>query len=200
MATVLDDTSETLSRQASQLATLDTLAKRFGQSLDSALGTSTASGRQLSTVLDSIGRTLASSFAGNAASALQTTLTGQVQSALRSLSENVISGSFGGLLPFAQGGVVAGGRVVPFAQGGVVASPTYFPMADGMGLAGERGAEAIMPLTRGPDGRLGVQGASGGGTQITVNIAASDVDSFKRSEAQVSAALARAVARGRRGL
>ncbi|GER20691.1 phage tail length tape measure family protein [Variovorax boronicumulans] len=47
----------------------------------------------------------------------------------------------------------------------VVGKPTFFPFANGIGLMGEAGPEAIMPLRRGSDGRLGVsaQGASGGG-------------------------------------
>jgi tape measure domain-containing protein len=47
-----------------------------------------------------------------------------------------------------------------FADGGIVSSPTFFQFADGgkinMGLMGEAGPEAIMPLKRGPDGRLGI--------------------------------------------
>jgi phage-related minor tail protein len=65
---------------------------------------------------------------------------------------------------------------------------------------GERGAEAVMPLARGPDGRLGVRGGGARPVSVTVNIATPDADSFRRSEAQVAATLARAVARGRRGL
>jgi phage-related minor tail protein len=69
---------------------------------------------------------------------------------------------------------------------------------------GEQGAEAILPLARGSDGRLGVRSATGGASSrpvsVTVNVAATDADSFRRSEAQVAAALARAVARGQRGL
>ncbi len=59
-----------------------------------------------------------------------------------------------------------------------------------------------MPLARGPDGSLGVSAVDTGGrpVQVTVNIATADADSFRRSEAQVAAALARAVARGQRGL
>jgi phage-related minor tail protein len=102
----------------------------------------------------------------------------------------------------ALGGVVSRGQVVPFADGGVVAAPAYFPLGRGLGLMGERGAEAIMPLARGPDGRLGVRAAGGAERpmSVTVNIATPDADSFRRSEAQVAAALARAVSRGRRGL
>jgi phage-related minor tail protein len=63
---------------------------------------------------------------------------------------------------------------------------------------GEAGPEAVMPLSRGADGRLGVRAGGGTAPTINVTIQAADLDSFKRSEAQVSASLARAVARGRR--
>ena len=39
----------------------------------------------------------------------------------------------------------------------VVASPTVFPFAKGIGLMGEAGAEAVMPLTRTRSGNLGVE-------------------------------------------
>ncbi len=65
--------------------------------------------------------------------------------------------------PFANGGVFSGGNVTAFADGGVVSSPTLFPMASGVGLMGEAGPEAIMPLSRGSDGKLGVKASSGGG-------------------------------------
>ena len=92
------------------------------------------------------------------------------------------------------------GRVTPFAKGGVIASPSYFPLRGGLGLAGEAGPEAIMPLQRGADGRLGVAaGSGGGGVQVTFNVTASDARSFVQSEAEVSAMLLRAVRRGSRG-
>ena len=69
-----------------------------------------------------------------------------------------------------------------------------------MGLAGERGAEAIMPLARGPDGRLGVAAQGGGGVSITLNVTTPDAESFRRSEAQVATMVARAVALGQRNL
>ena len=70
-----------------------------------------------------------------------------------------------------------------------------------LGLAGEAGPEAILPLTRGSDGRLGVRAQSGGGNiAITMNISAQDAESFRRSETQIGAMLVRAVNRGQRNL
>ncbi len=58
------------------------------------------------------------------------------------------------------------GAIQPFASGGVIGTPTYFPLrSGGVGLAGEAGPEAIMPLARGPDGRLGVAASGGGRAQ-----------------------------------
>jgi hypothetical protein len=82
-------------------------------------------------------------------------------------------GFLGGLfsfLGFANGGVFQGGRVTPFARGGVVSRPTLFPMANGAGLMGEAGPEAIMPLRRGPDGRLGVSAAKGNAQPQTLHV------------------------------
>lgn len=187
---------ETLKDGQRQLETLDRLAQRFGASLSGALGTGTVQGRQLASTLGGVADALTSALAKSAT----TTLSDGLRDATRSLSGDLIASSFGGALPFAKGGVVSGGTVTPFADGGVVAAPTYFPLGRGLGLMGEAGSEAVMPLARGPDGRLGVRSAGGGATSVTVNISATDAESFRRSEAQVAAALARAVARGRRAL
>ncbi len=97
--------------------------------------------------------------------------------------------------------LAAGGAIKPFAAGGVIGTPTYFPLRQGgIGLAGEAGPEAILPLARGPDGRLGISAAGGGGGRITVNIATPDAESFRRSEVYVTGQIARAVARGQRGM
>lgn len=83
-------------------------------------------------------------------------------------------GGGGGLFGLfsAQGNVFTSSGVTPFAKGGVVSGPTVFPFANGIGLMGEAGPEAIMPLKRTPSGDLGViaQGGGGGGAvNVTVN-------------------------------
>lgn len=110
-----------------------------------------------------------------------------------------MSALFGGATPFAQGGSFSQGRVMPFATGGVVTGPVTFPMRGGTGLMGEAGPEAIMPLTRGPDGRLGVR-AQGGGQPVTVvvNVSTPDVAGFQRSQSQIAAQMSRALGRGTR--
>jgi phage-related minor tail protein len=91
--------------------------------------------------------------------------------------------------------VVNNTNVVPFANGGIVGSPTLFPLSGGRtGLMGEAGPEAIMPLKRGRDGKLGVQ-AEGGGSVIVNNhfhVAANGDESVKRIVAQQVPAIAEA--------
>ena len=69
----------------------------------------------------------------------------------------------------AHGDAFSKGRVTPLASDGIVNRPTIFPMASGMGLMGEDGPEAVMPLTRTAGGNLGVE-ASGGGNHVNINI------------------------------
>ena len=186
------DLARDAERHARQLETLDRLAQRFGASLSGAFARNVAEGRRLDGVLGTLGRTLVNASLRAALKPLRAGLTDLFQRT-----------SVGGAetSEFARGGVLAGGRVQPFAAGGVVTAPTYFPLGRSVGLMGEAGAEAILPLARGADGRLGVRaGGSERPLSVTVNIAAADVESFRRSEAQVAASLARAVARGRRGL
>lgn len=122
-----------------------------------------------------------------------------VQNAVGGAVASGISGLLNGLMPFEKGGSFSQGRVMPFAKGGVVSSPTPFAMRGGQGLMGEAGPEAIMPLARGADGRLGVQTA-GGGKAVTVvmNITTPDVQGFQRSQTQIAAQAQRMLARGQR--
>lgn len=115
------------------------------------------------------------------------------------LIANSISGLFGGSSLFEKGGSFSQGRVMPFANGGIVSGPTTFPMRGGTGLMGEAGPEAIMPLTRGMNGRLGVE-MNGGASpvNITMNITTPDVNGFQRSQGQIAAQMTRAIGRGQR--
>jgi phage-related minor tail protein len=188
-------------RRAKQLTDLDRLAQRFGSSLSSAFARNVQEGNRLDEVLGKIGRTLLNASLRAAMKPLKSGLQDLLKNALASpATSDAADASDAASAALAKGGVVSRGQVLPFAKGGVVAAPTYFPLARGMGLMGEAGSEAVMPLARGPDGRLGVRAGEGGRpVQVTVNIATPDAESFSRSEAQVAAALARAVARGRRG-
>jgi len=84
----------------------------------------------------------------------------------------------------ANGNVFAQNGIVPYAMGGIVDRPTLFPFAKGIGLMGEAGPEAIMPLKRGADGRLGVAGGGGGSTNVTVNVDASGNASVQGDQSQ----------------
>lgn len=112
---------------------------------------------------------------------------------------NTVGSLVQGVLPFADGGSFSQGRVMPFANGGVISGPTTFPMRGGTGLMGEAGPEAIMPLARGPDGKLGVR-TSGAGRAVNVvmNITTPDVQGFRRSQGQIAAQMGRALGRGNR--
>jgi phage-related minor tail protein len=166
-----DDTSQLAARTAelkTEMQDLSRLADSFGNRLVTSLAGAVIHGRKLSDVF----RSLALSTANQALS-----------QALKPLG-NIVGSLFSG-------------KTTAFADGGVVNSPVLFPMRGGTGLAGEAGPEAIMPLARGADGKLGVRGA-GGGTNVTVNISTPDVQGFRQSQSQVAAMVARAVERGQR--
>jgi hypothetical protein len=75
----------------------------------------------------------------------------------------------------AKGGVLDRGNLVPFDRGGIVTQPTMFPMSRGrVGLMGEAGPEAVMPLTRGRGGKLGVQAS--GASNLNVYLSVTSLD------------------------
>ncbi|MCK1142994.1 phage tail tape measure protein [Providencia stuartii] len=96
-------------------------------------------------------------------------------------SMKAAGGYFGGgfgsfissIVPNAKGGVYDSPGLSSYS-GQIVSSPTLFAFAKGAGLMGEAGPEAIMPLTRGSDGSLGVrvlglENVQNGSTSITSN-------------------------------
>jgi phage-related minor tail protein len=155
----------------SEMLDLSRLADSFGSKLVTSLAGAVIHGRKLSDVF----RGLALSMANQALSG-----------ALRPLS-----GIIGGALSSALSPKL-------FADGGVVNSPVLFPLRGGTGMMGEAGPEAIMPLSRGSDGKLGVRMGGSGSASVTVNISTPDAQSFRQSQSQVAAMVARAVERGNR--
>ncbi|MEM7524980.1 MAG: phage tail tape measure protein [Pseudomonadota bacterium] len=164
------------------------LSRTIGSSLRQAFDGAILRGDKLGDVMRNVALSLSQTALNAAVTPVQNALGGAVQSV------------FSGLNPFV--GAAAGGAVKAFAKGGVVSGATAFPMQGGVGVMGEAGPEAIMPLTRGADGRLGVRAAAGGGggARVVVNISTPDVESFRRSQSQVAAEITRAVRRGERNM
>ncbi|MBO0904924.1 phage tail tape measure protein [Jiella sp. MQZ13P-4] len=169
------------------LADLSDRADRFGTALTSALSRAVTGGKSLDDVFRQLAlrlSTIALDAALKPLGDLASTAIGQIVAA------------FGGTA-----GTAATGVVLPFAKGGVVAAPSYFPAGGGLGLMGEAGAEAILPLSRGADGTLGLAAPEArSAPQIVFNVTTPDAPSFRRAEAQIQAMLTRAAVRGRRGV
>lgn len=120
----------------------------------------------------------------------------QVQKTITQPLANAVSGSASGssdgfwasLLSAvfsANGNVFQQGKLMAFANGGsftngVVNQPTLFPL----GVMGERGPEAIVPLSRMSNGQLGIQQAGGGGGSMIVNIIESPGNGGKTNQRQ----------------
>jgi lambda family phage tail tape measure protein len=179
------------------MSALTDATKDFGRVFTSTLSQSIRSGKGFEDTLRSIGMRLADLALNQALKPLENLFGSLVGGVTNSLV-----GSVSGSVPaFANGGVFSGERVVPFAKGGVVSSPTAFSFGDRLGVMGEAGPEAIMPLKRGSDGKLGIGAASQSGAgNIIFNVHANDAGSFRKSEGQITSMLARAVNRGKRGI
>lgn len=149
-------------------------------------------GARMTDALKSLGSSLASSSLRQAVAPIKQAVGSSMGGSLEAL--------IGNLMPFGRGAAFSNGRVAAFARGGVIDAPTHFPMRGGLGLMGEAGPEAIMPLARGSDGRLGVRGAGSGAVNVTMNITTPDVEGFQKSRSQLAADMSRALQRGRRNL
>ena len=174
-----DSFARELSDVSVELKRVGDLADGVARSLTHAFRGAILDGRSLKSVLGEVSRAFAEIALKAALKPVGTLVSGAIESLFTATNPAL-------------------GGVTPFAKGGVVAQPTYFAAGGGFGVAGEAGAEAILPLARGSDGRLGLAG--GGQTiNVTFNVTASDARSFAASEAEVSAMLLRAVRRGTRG-
>ncbi len=196
-AVAFDDAEKKAENLDRLLRDLERNAAVFSRTMSAAFVASATGARSFEDVLKSVYLRLSELTLRMAIGPLEQGLTKGMASLLKSFLAP------GSGAPAAGGNVAAAfGAVKPFAAGGVIGMPTYFPLlSGGVGLAGEAGPEAILPLARGSDGRLGVAASGGRGVpNVTVNIATPDADSFRRSEAYVTGQIARAVARGQRGL
>lgn len=167
-----------------------TLEKGLSKGLRRAFDGVVFDGMKLSDALETVARSM-----------IQTTYSAAIKPVTNhfgGLLAKGVGGLVEGLLPFGDGGAFSQGRVTPFASGGVVSGPVSFPMRGGMGLMGEAGPEAIMPLARGADGKLGVRGGGGGAVNVVMNITTPDVQGFQRSQGQIAAQMSRALGRGNR--
>src|SRR3954467_4083848 len=168
-------TSSTLDGLALKTQELTPGAQGFARAMTQAFSASVVGGKQFDDVLKSLALRISDLAVRLAFKPLEKSLTSGITRLLSGLTRSIGSGSAATTSLAA-----ASGAIKPFAAGGVIGTPTYFPLASGgMGLAGEAGPEAIMPLARGPDGRLGVAG-QGGGNTINVQIATPDPESFRR--------------------
>ena len=200
--------NDTLGATATLVAGFDAELRRMRSAL-------AATGKDVATLEKGLSRGLRRAFDGVAfdgmklSDALSTVARSMVNTtynaAMKPVSDHVgglISQGVGslvqGILPFADGAPFSQGRVMPFAQGGIVSTATGFGMRGGMGLMGEAGPEAIMPLARGPDGKLGVKGGASGGTTVVMNITTPDVRGFQRSQSQIATQMSRALNAGNR--
>lgn len=121
-------------------------------------------------------------------------ISGLLDMAARAFLNAAFQNLFAGVFGFQNGGVFSNGGVVAFADGGVVNQPTLFPMTGGRtGLMGEAGPEAVMPLKRGPNGKLGV--AANGQQTIRLVVEAEEGELFVPRVRQISGQTAVQVSR-----
>lgn len=171
------------------LGDLEKQGDRFGRVFSNSLRTAITSGRDFKDVLKDI------------ALRMSTVALEAGYKPLENLSSGLFQNLVSALVPSSLSGGSSVASVTPFAKGGVVSTPTYFGSAGSVGLMGEAGAEAIIPLARSSDGKLGVRTQGGAAPiNVTFNVSTPDAASFRRSQSQLSAMLARTVGRGQRNL
>lgn len=178
---------ESLAATGKDVATLE---KGLSQGLRKAFDGLVFDGLSLSDALETVGTSMMQATYSAAIKPVTDHFGGLLASGVGSLVQ--------GVLPFADGAPFSQGRVMPFASGGIVSSATPFGMRGGMGVMGEAGPEAIMPLARGPDGKLGVRGGGGAAPSVVMNITTPDVQGFARSQNQIAAQMNRALGRANR--
>lgn len=152
----------------------EALTRDVGNTFTSAFEEAIVKGNDLRKVLNGLAEDLARIILRQSVvNPLANAASGLVRAGANALG-NMIGGGTGGytaevsgvgMVKSAYGNAFANGRLIPFASGGMVDRATVVPMA----LMGEAGPEAVMPLRRGKDGKLGVAAAGGGGGGVVNN-------------------------------
>lgn len=149
-----------LSKIEKSTSNVGNLSKELGRQFESLFENAVLDSGDFGDALDGLGKDLERL-------ALQS-VTNPFFRGIQGLLEEGVSDFIPGLFANAKGGVYSGSGISQFS-GRIVNSPTVFPFAKGIGLMGEAGPEAIMPLRRTADGALGIK-AQGMGANVTVNI------------------------------
>ncbi|WP_068317148.1 phage tail tape measure protein [Polycladidibacter hongkongensis] len=171
---------------------LQELARDFSGSLNKGLQSAIFQGKDLQSIFQQIARDLSRQTLQAALKPLSGALADGLGAAIGSFGAS--NGGVGSSLEGASGATA-------FADGGILTAPSYFRLPQGLGVAGEAGPEAVLPLQRTADGRLGVAAASGvSAAPINITIQTPDPAGFRHSSAQIAQMVARAAGRGRRGL
>jgi TP901 family phage tail tape measure protein len=147
-----------------------------------------------------LGRKLGADIAGGVidqvlvspiANALSSVISGALEGILQAAAKQIATSAALKFL-LAEDGVVtsAAADIVPYADGGYVTrGPELFPLSGGrIGIRGEAGPEAVVPLGRDRSGKLGIRnvdGGSGGGRTVIFNVYTPDADSFRRSRSHI---------------
>lgn len=109
-----------------------------------------------------------------------------------------LGGALGGIsLTNANGNAFNESGVVPFAKGGVVSSPQLFAFGNGgrLGVMGEAGPEAILPLARGPGGKLGVRSSGNSPVNVVVNNYSTEQAEVKQNGQDLEIIIGRVISR-----
>lgn len=176
-----------------QLKNLNQETINFGSSVRRSFEDLIFKGKDVETVFKSLALQLSRKAFSSAFQPIETLFSLGGGQTNQSSGTSLLSSIFG----FAKGGAFSSG----VGTGGILNSPMAFPMGGGnVGVAGEAGPEAILPLTRGANGELGVRSSGGNPVTIHMNITTPDIESFKASQGELATSLQRIVARGSRNL
>ena len=168
-------------------------------------GLADASGNLVQTLIDGTA-SLSDAVASFGQEVQQALIEAFVIEPVRQFAQQAARSFFSFLIPTpnAKGNAFDRSGITPFASGGIFNSPTFFGFGGGrLGVLGEAGPEAVLPLRRGRDGKLGVAAGGGGGgvsinQRITVNASGgtgADPMGFRRAAGISGRAMARSLAR-----